>query len=159
VSVIDTNTAVDELANRFWDRILELDPLQATILGDDRFDDRLPDLSPAGRAKEADLAREVIEEAERIPADGLDAEQVITRDMLLLIARNSLEAHDLKLYQLAVDHIWGVQTLPVMVAQYQVATSPEKLEKLLTRFAGYPTLVEQQIGTLQEGIAELQRET
>jgi uncharacterized protein (DUF885 family) len=154
VSVIDTNTAVDELANRFWDRILELDPIQATILGDDRYDDRLPDIGPEGRAKEAALSREVIAEAERIPVDGLDAEQVITRDMLLLIARNGLEAQERKLYELAVDHIWGVQTLPVMVAQYQIASSPEKLEKLLTRYAAYPTLVEQQIGTLQEGIAD-----
>jgi uncharacterized protein (DUF885 family) len=154
VSVIDTNAAVDELANRFWERVLELDPIQATILGDDRYDDRLPDIGPDGRAAEAALSREVIGEAERIPTDPLDTEQVVTRDMLLLVARNSLEAQERKLYQLAVDHIWGVQMLPVMVAQYQVANTPEKLEKLLSRFAGYRTIIEQQIGTLQEGIAD-----
>jgi len=154
LTVTDTNALIDELANRFWEKILELDPLQATILGDDRFDDRLPDLSPEGRAREADLSRQVLSEAEAIGGDHLETEQVITRDMLMLIARNGLEAQERKLYQLAVDHIWGVQTMPVLIAQYQKANTPEGLEKLLTRYAGYPTLVDQQIGTLREGIAD-----
>src|SRR5436309_13641029 len=98
VSVIDTNTAVDELANRFWEKILELDPVQATILGDDRFDDRLPDLSPEGRAKEAALSREVLAEAETIGRDELETEGVITRDMLMAKARNAVGAQERKLY-------------------------------------------------------------
>jgi uncharacterized protein (DUF885 family) len=154
LTVTDTNALIDELANRFWEKILELDPLQATILGDDRFDDRLPDLSPEGRAREAELSRHVLSEAEAIGGDHLETEQVITRDMLTLIARNGLEAQERKLYELAVDHIWGVQTMPVLIAQYQKANTPEGLEKLLTRYAGYPTLIDQQIGTLREGIAD-----
>ena len=150
----DSNAAVTELANRFWERILQLDPLQATVLGDDRYDDRLPDLGPDGRAAEASLSREVLADAEAIDPATLDAEQVITRDMLMLVARNGLELLEAKQYQLAVDHIWGVQTLPVTVAQYQDATTPERLEKLLARFGAYPALVEQQIERLREGIAD-----
>lgn len=152
--VTDTNAAVDELATRFWERILELNPLQATILGDDRYDDRLPDLGPAGRAEEAALSREVLAEAEGIDPEHLETEQVITRDMLMLVARDGLEALERKQYQLGVDHIWGVQTLPVSVAQYQVADTTERLEKLLTRFAAYPAAVEQHIDTLREGTAD-----
>jgi len=154
VVMTDANAAVDELADRFWERILELNPIQATILGDDRYDDRLPDLGPDGRAAEAALSREVLAEAEALDPDGLEVEQVITRDMLMLVARDGLEALERRQYQLAVDHIWGVQTLPVTVAQYQRAESPERLEKLLVRFAGYPAVMEQQIGTLREGIAD-----
>jgi uncharacterized protein (DUF885 family) len=116
LTVTDTNPLVDELAERFWEKILELDPVQATILGDDRYDDRLPDLSPEGRAREADLSRQVLAEAKAIGGDNLETEQVITRDMLMLIASNALEAQQRKLYQLAVDHIWGVQTMPVLIA-------------------------------------------
>ena len=54
MTVTDTNALIDELANRFWEKILELDPLQATILGDDRFDDRLPDLSPERNLRNGD---------------------------------------------------------------------------------------------------------
>ena len=44
--------------------------------------------------------------------------------------------------------------MPVMVAQYQIAETPEGLEKLLTRFAAYRTAVDQYIDTLREGIAD-----
>jgi uncharacterized protein (DUF885 family) len=154
MAVSDPNTAVNALADRFWERILELDPIWATVLGDDRFADRLPDIGPEGRAAEEMLSREVIAEAEAIDPGSLDTEQVITRDMLLLVARNSLEALEAKLYQLAVDHIWGVQSLPIRVAQYQRADTPERLEQLLARFAAYPALVDQHLGTLREGLAD-----
>ncbi|HEX2194262.1 MAG TPA: DUF885 domain-containing protein [Candidatus Limnocylindria bacterium] len=150
----DPNAAVNELADRFFEGVLERNPVYATILGDDRYDDRLPDLGADGRAADAAAYREVLAEAEAIDPERLQPEQVITRDMLLLVARNGLEALDRKLHQLAINHISGVATLPVMVAQYQVAESAEALEKLLTRFRAFPTAVEQYLDTLREGIAD-----
>ena len=46
----DPNAAVNDLADRFWDGVLERDPMWATVLGDERFNDRWPDLGPDGRA-------------------------------------------------------------------------------------------------------------
>jgi uncharacterized protein (DUF885 family) len=152
--VTDPNVAVNEAADRFWDGVLERDPVFATILGIDTYDDRLPDLGETGRQADAAALRETLDAAEAIPADGLDPEQVITRDMLILVARNHLEAYEQKQYQLAVDHIFGVQTMPARIAQYQVAETPERLEHLLVRFAAYPTAIAQQIETLREGIGD-----
>ena len=150
----DPNDAVNELADRFWDGVLERDPVSATILGDDRWDDRLPDLGAEGRAADAAGYRDALAEAATIDPSLLEPEQVITHDMLTLVARTHLEALEQKQYQLAVDHIFGVQTLPVRVAQYQIAETPEQLERLLTRFAAYPTAIAQTIDTLREGIAD-----
>ena len=151
---LDPNQAVNDLADRFWEGVLERDPLEATILGDDRYDDRLPDIGPEGRAAEARAYHEVLDALEGIDHAGLDTEQVITADMLRIVARNYLEALDRKQYQLAVDHMSGVATWPVMFAQYQAADTPERLQKLLTRFAGLGHLVDQHIATLREGIAD-----
>jgi uncharacterized protein (DUF885 family) len=150
----DPNAAVNQIADRFFEGVLEREPIFATILGNDRWDDRLPDLGPEGRAEEARVYRALLEEVEPIAPDGLEPEQVITRDMLLLVARNQLEAQERKLYQLAINHISGVQLMPVMVAQYQIADEPAKLEKLLVRYAAYPRTVEQYIETLREGLAD-----
>jgi len=150
----DPNVAVNELADRFWEGVLERDPIQATILGDDRFDDRLPDLGETGRAADAAAFRETLAQAEQIGGEGLAPEQVITRDMLTLVAETHLEALEQKQYQLAVNHISGVQMIPVRVAQYQQADTPERLERLLVRFAAYPAAVEQEIDTLREGMAD-----
>jgi uncharacterized protein (DUF885 family) len=150
----DPNAAVNQLADRFWDGVLERDPLYATILGDDRFDDRWPDLGPDGRAADEAAYRATLADAEAIDADGLEPEQVITRDLLMLVCRNHLEFLAQKQYQLSLDHMSGPQVWPVQAAQYQPADTPERLEKLLRRFETYPTMLEQYIGTLAEGVAD-----
>jgi uncharacterized protein (DUF885 family) len=154
VTESDPNAAVNELADRFWDGALERDPLYATILGDDRWDDRLPDLGAAGRAADEAAFRETLAGAEAIDPAGLDPEQVITRDMLILVCSTHLEALEQKQYQLAINHIFGTQTMPVRIAQYQIADTAEGLERLLTRFNAYPEAIEQEIETLREGMAD-----
>src|SRR5918998_3436288 len=105
--VADPKAAVNELADRFWEGILERDPTWATVLGDERYNDRWPDLGPDGRAADEAAYRSAIEEAESIPAEGLEPEQVITRDLIVLVSRNQLDALALKQYQLAIDHMAG----------------------------------------------------
>ena len=154
MAVANPANAVNDLADRFWEGVLERDPMTATIYGDERWDDRLPDLGAEGRAADVAAYREVLSEIERMPGDGLDAESIITRDLLALVARNHLELIEQKQYQLAVNQIFGPQTLPAEIAQYQRADTPERLGRMLTRFASYPRMIEQYIETLSEGIAD-----
>ncbi len=130
---VDPNAAVNDLADRFWEGLLERDPMWATVLGDERYNDRWPDLGPDGRAADEAAYRATLAEARDIPADGLDPEQVITRDLMILVCENQLAALDQKQYQLAVDHMSGPQVWPAEMAQYQPADTPERLEKLLAR--------------------------
>src|SRR5438552_16683498 len=44
------NSALDQLAADYWDAFLERNPVQGTALGDHRYDDRLADITPAGKA-------------------------------------------------------------------------------------------------------------
>ena len=150
----DPNAAVNDLADRFWDGVLERDPMWATLLGDERYNDRWPDLGADGRAEEAAAYRATLEEARAISAEELDPEQVITRDLLILVAENHLEALDKKQYQLAIDHMSGPQVWPAEMAQYQPVDTPERLEKLIARYRAYPTMVEQYVATLAEGVAD-----
>ena len=152
--VADPNATVNDLADRFWEGVLQRDPLWATTLGDERYNDRWPDLGAAGRAAEESAFRSVLAEAQRIPDHGLDPEQTITRDMLILVAENHLEWLAQKQYQLAVDHMSGPQIWPADIAQYQPADTPERLEKLLVRYRAYPALVDQYVETLAEGVAD-----
>ena len=150
----DPNVAVNDLADRFWEGLLERDPMWATLLGDERYNDRWPDLGPDGRAADEAAYRATLSEASDIPVDGLEPEQVITRDLLILVCENQQAALDQKQYQLALDHMSGPQVWPAEMAQYQPADTPERLEKLVSRYAAYPRLIEQNIGTLEEGIAD-----
>ncbi|MEO6577532.1 MAG: DUF885 family protein, partial [Candidatus Limnocylindria bacterium] len=110
--------AVNDLADRFWEGVLEREPTWATLLGDERFNDRWPDIGPNGRADEEAAFRSVLDEARAIATDGLRPEEVITRDLLILVAENGLEALAQKQYQLAIDHMSGPQIWPSEIAQY-----------------------------------------
>jgi len=151
---VDPNAAVNDLADRFWEGILERDPLTATILGDERYGDRWPDLGAAGRAADEAAFRATLAEAEGIPADSLDPEQVITRDLLILVCENHLEALAQKQYQLALDHMAGPQIWPAEMAQYQPGDTAEGVERILARWNAYPVAVDQYIETLSEGVAD-----
>jgi uncharacterized protein (DUF885 family) len=56
------STAVDALAESYFDLAAQLDPLQATIGGLTDYDDRMPDLSPAGLARRDELARQTLQQ-------------------------------------------------------------------------------------------------
>jgi uncharacterized protein (DUF885 family) len=145
---------VDELADGFLDGVLERDPVSATRLGDERWNDQLSDYGDAGRAADASACRAVLSAAEAFDPQQLGDEQAVTLEMLTLLARNRLDALEHKQYQLAVDHMDGIQNLPMEIAQYQPAERPDQLEALLARFAAYPGAIAQHIATLREGIGD-----
>ena len=60
--------AVGELADRFWNGLLEESPITATLLGYDQWDDRLDDPGPEGRDRMRRLLREALDRAEEIAA-------------------------------------------------------------------------------------------
>jgi len=151
---LDQNAAVNDLADRFWEGILERDTTWGTVLGDERHNDRWPDLGPRGRAADEAAYRSTLAEAKAITSDGLEPEQVITRDLMIIVAENHLEALERRQYQLAIDHMSGPQVWPAEMAQYQPADTPERMDKLLARWGAYPELIEQHIGTLAEGVAD-----
>jgi uncharacterized protein (DUF885 family) len=150
----DPNAAVNDLADRFWEGILERDTMWATVLGDERYNDRWPDLGPDGRAADEAAYGAALAEAQGIEPDGLEPEQVITRDLIIIVSENQLEALAQKQYQLGVDHMGGPQVWPAQMAQYQPADTPERLDALIARWKRYPAMIEQYIGTLAEGVSD-----
>ncbi len=144
---------IDELSDRFWEGILELNPTTATVYGDDRYDERLEDPSPAGRAKVRSLMERTKVEAEAIPTDGLSIEDRITRDMLVVIGELGIEEDEQGTHRLrVVDQIGGPQTLLPQLCQFQRADTPERLEKFLARLGAYRGYMDANIGILHEGI-------
>ncbi len=64
---------MDALAERHLDAQLELDPLAATFIGVPGFDERMPDLSPAGLQAQVELDRQTLRELRAAtPADDTD---------------------------------------------------------------------------------------
>ena len=144
---------VDDLADRFWESILELNPTTATFYGDERYANRLEDPSPAGRARTRELMERTAAEAAAIPVDGLSTEDRITRDMLQVIGELSLEEDDQGLHQLrVVDQMNGPQQLLPQLTQFQPVNTPERLEAFIERLHAYPAHMAANADILREAL-------
>jgi uncharacterized protein (DUF885 family) len=147
-------TAVDQLADSFWERFLELSPISATVNGDTRYDDRLPDPSPEGRAKERKFAEDMRDAALAIPDEGLSVEDRITRDVLRVIGEIFVVQDDQRIDTLqVVDQMGGPQQLLPQVTQFQKADTPERLELFLARLHAYPQYMADNVALVGEGLA------
>jgi uncharacterized protein (DUF885 family) len=147
--------AVDEIADRFWEAYLEESPVTATLYGDERYDDRLPDISAAGRAKARRLRQATLIELAALPVAELPTEERITHDMLRVVCELGIRADDLRMDVIAsVDQMDGPQALLSQLAQVQRAETPERLEKLLARYAAFPAFIDDAIEIMEEGRAD-----
>ena len=147
-------TAVDQLADGFWERFKELNPISATINGDPRYDDKLPDPSPEGRAKERKFAEDMRDAAAAIPDEGLSVEDRITRDVLRVIGEIFIVQDDQRIDTLqVVDQMGGPQTLLPQLCQFQTADTPERLELFLARLRAYPRYMADNRELLREAMA------
>src|SRR5262245_25397841 len=78
--------AAERLIERYWEGLLEAEPLLGTEIGDERYDDRLPDPGPQGRAQRERLHRGALEEIGLPDGTELNDDTRITLDILETIA-------------------------------------------------------------------------
>src|SRR5439155_10494814 len=64
----DNAAAARDLAGRFWEGLLALEPMIGTYIGDDRYDDRLPDPSDDGVAARKAFMEKSLAERSKIDA-------------------------------------------------------------------------------------------
>ncbi|MEX1172249.1 MAG: DUF885 domain-containing protein [Chloroflexota bacterium] len=150
---LTASEAVNDLAERFWEGILALNPTTATFYGDERYADRLEDPSPAGRAQHRSLAESVARDAAAIPTDDLSTEDRITRDMLQVIGELQAEEDDQGLHQLrVVDQMGGPQQLLPQLTSFQPVDTPERLEAFIARLNDYPRFMAANADILREAL-------
>ncbi|HEY7735241.1 MAG TPA: DUF885 domain-containing protein [Candidatus Limnocylindrales bacterium] len=148
-----TASAVDILAERFWERLLELNPTTATVYGDERYGDRLEDPGPEGRAAARRLMEETIAETDAVSPDGLSVEDRITRDMMRVVAEIAIEQDDRRIHELrTVDQMSGPQTLLPQIAMFQPVDSTDRLEAFIARLHAYGPFIDAHIGNLRDAI-------
>ncbi len=163
--------AVNELAEGFWNGLLELSPITATVLGYDQYDDRLDDPGPEGRDRARTLFRETLHATDAIeaqvaagvagsdggaglPGTGLPVEESITLDILTVVCRSELEQQIQRIDRLkVVDQMEGPQTVMPLLATFQRTDTPERFGRFLARIDDYPRYMAAVAELTREGLA------
>ncbi|MGZ4131167.1 MAG: DUF885 domain-containing protein [Actinomycetota bacterium] len=142
------------LADRYWEQLLELEPVLGTVVGDERFDDRLSDPGEKGRSVAASVNRGALAELGAIDRSALDESLRGTLDVLEASARRSLADLDHRADRLrAASHFWGPITALAEIASMQSANTPERLERYVHRLHGFQAYLQAWADVAREGVA------
>jgi uncharacterized protein (DUF885 family) len=142
------------LADRYWEGLLVLDPLLATLVGDERFDDQLPDPSEAGIARRKEFHEGALRDLGDLDRADLDQELRTTLDILEAAARRELDSiqHRLDRFH-AVTHLFGPGNLLAELGSLQRADTPERVDKYVGRLSAFPAYLDA-IGEVAENGAK-----
>jgi uncharacterized protein (DUF885 family) len=150
----DQPSAVDELADRAWDALCAADPLQATVIGEHAYDDRLPDLSPEGRAATIRGFEALLAEAQAMQPDPGEREEALTLSALRGTLEGALATHRADPSSYNVDVMWGLQTDLQTMSSYSPYGTPEEGRILLERWRMIAPTLDQLGANLREGLDE-----
>ena len=151
---IDQEARARDIADRYWDALLTLDPMLGTMCGDERFDDRLPDPGPDGRAAGESVQRAVLAQVAGLDRGGLDEVMRTTIDVVEAIAVRYLAATENRTDLLApASHWFGPGNLLAEIGSLQQADTPERLDRLEGRLRALPAYVRACREVAMEGIA------
>lgn len=146
--------ALAQLAADYWEGVLQRDPVTATFFGDYRYNDKLPDAGPDGRAAQERAFRDVLQRLEPIRPDQLNTDERVTRDMLRLAAEQGLAALPYRLDEMAVDQMSGPQVwLPELLNWHPLDTD-EHVGQLVARYEAFGRYVDQYLDSLRDGVRD-----
>lgn len=145
-----------DLAARYHDSQSRFDPLNATLAGDNRFDDQLAlTLAPTERTRRFAAYRGFLKELAALPATALPAENRLTRELLERSLRGRLALERFP------DHLLPLQQMDAVPIQLAVFSSGQaeqplktaaQLDAYLKRIAALPAWCGQAIANMREGI-------
>jgi uncharacterized protein (DUF885 family) len=133
-----------QLADRFWDQLLEAYPIIGTFIGDERYDDRLPDPSEDGLSRRQAMFHGVLADLTNINREALDVDLRTTLSVLETGARRELADIEYRIDRFfAVTHLFGPGTLTSTLGSNQRADSPERLDRYVRRLRAFPTFLQE----------------
>ena len=143
------DAAFETLAKSYIDKLLEMNPEGATLLGDHRFDDRLGDRSAAGIAAQVAVNKDYLAQLDQIDRASLSEGNGVDYDIMKInLERGIFEAEELR------EHEWNPLYYNMGGAIYSlVAREFAPIEK---RLASVEARVKQIPATLEVAKAQLQ---
>ncbi|MGH7541496.1 MAG: DUF885 domain-containing protein, partial [Gemmatimonadota bacterium] len=147
----DPIVRLDALADRYWRFYLEAHPLEATYLGVERVADRVPDITPAGRADREARLDTFRAQLAAIDGAALDGQSRLTYLALEQELRREAAERTCAAAEWSVDHRNGPQIAFLNIASVQPVETPEDGERLLRRWSAMADYLDDHVANLRAG--------
>ncbi|HEY0973884.1 MAG TPA: DUF885 family protein [Solimonas sp.] len=150
------STALNRLFSEYWEAALALNPLGATYVGDNRYNDLLPNtFGPEFRTREEAFERAWLARIEAVDPAPLAAQDRLSIEIFKRDLRTDLDARRFPGYLLPINQFYS---MPNQLAQLGSGTSAQPFktvqdyENWLKRAGKIPALFEQMIVNMREGV-------
>jgi uncharacterized protein (DUF885 family) len=146
-------TALSGLCDEYWQGYLQLNPLEATSLGDTRYDAKLEDITPAGIERERAFYERILERARGIDAKSLSAADRVTREALIEEMEDRLALISCHLEEWMVDPQNGPQVEFMNLPELITIRSPKASRDYVQRCRAMGRYLDDHIANLRVGLA------
>lgn len=144
--------ALHRLFQEDWEFTLREDPLFATRVGDDRYNDRLPSVTVADFERQLAWHREALRRLRAIPRSALSSADRLNYDIFERLKRNLIEEYEYQAYFLPISHISGFHIeFPELPRNVPLRTVRD-YENYIARLRAFRTYTEQHIELLRAGL-------
>lgn len=142
------------LCEEYWQSWLAANPTEATSLGDRRFDDRLQDITPAGRSAQRKQLQALERRVDAVPHVVLAESDRVTRTMLKEAITNDLAELDADLVAWLVDPLDGPQVAFFNLPSQTPIRSRDEAEAMVKRWRAMGTWMDDLTANLRRGLRE-----
>jgi len=147
---------LDRLFEDYWQAWLELNPLQATAIGDHRYNDRYPvSISPAHLAATRALLEQSLAAVEAIPPEALDEQRRLSRELFIRQSRLRLEEFRFPAHLLPINQVRSAPNSFAILGSgtgAQPFATVSDYENFLKRMDGFTAWVDQAIVNMRLGM-------
>lgn len=147
---------LNQIYEEYFERNLELNPVRATFIGDNRWNDRFPNsLGPEHRAAQKALWAEYLDKLTPIDESVLNEQDLLNYEMFMYELKNNLEGYELPLYLMPVNQFRNPANFFVQMgsgASIQPFNTVEDYDNFLGRIDGFVILMEQARTNMREGM-------
>ncbi len=107
--VVDPSAALGALFDEHFERNLELNPVRATFIGDNRYNDRMANFVSADYIAASDaLDREFLQRLLEIDRDQLDDQEQLSYDIFRINREQSLEGRQFPFELIPINQFWSI---------------------------------------------------
>ncbi|MBB5209521.1 DUF885 family protein [Chiayiivirga flava] len=151
-----TARQLDALYEEYWQASLELNPLQATFVGDPRYNDRMPDFLSAQFRKQAHaFDQDWLDRVSAIDPATLDGQARISYDMFVRDLKTEIEAERFPTWMLPIDQFRNIAGFAAQLGSgtgAQPFKTVQDYDNWLKRAAALPGILDTAIANMREGV-------
>jgi uncharacterized protein (DUF885 family) len=154
----DASARLNEIVEEYFDELLALNPVYATFIGDNRFNDRLTNtIGTEHRAASRALEEKYLALIDALDASSLEAQDLLTYEVFKSEREQAIEGFRYPTYLLPVNQFFSVPNLFAQLgsgSSVQPFATAEDYDNFLGRVDGFVVWIDQAIVNMDEGRAK-----